>query len=403
MANRFGRPGTASWPLYCCALIVAASVMVCSSGPDAAELNVSGQVYQQLGYSENIRLSTDNENDSALSITAGSVELRIRDTDFTIGLDGEASQYIYFQESDINTDNEYVRGFVEKESRRALLGAEASFRRDTSIVDQLDAGGERELDDERRLTFSIGPWFEYQLAPRTRLISRGQYRKREYPGSDRINFSFWNGNVGAHHSLTRRLTAGGDLSASYFDSKRQESSFVSPQAFLGYDYAERLNLSLSAGPSVTFTDTQRQTAAGLQSESDTTYGYAVGAGADLELGERTDVSLLLSRRVEPGGDDGEVAETTRLRAQLQRRLSRHLRFDLSTTLQRRVGVGDFSTFEDRNDAIVEPRLRWALTEQVDLSMIYRFRYRKFDDGDDASANALFLRLSYDVPNQRWNL
>jgi hypothetical protein len=382
-------------------LLVGGLALVQAQGTIAAEWSVSGQVYQQLGYSDNIRLQTEDEASSALSVTAGSVNLRGRTPSLELGLDGEADLYRYFEESDLDTDNELVRGFVTRTGERGHYGLEASFRRDTDIVSFLDAGGERGLDDERRHTFAVSPTFDYLLSPLTQVTGRAEYRKRLYPETDdRIDYSLWSGSLGWHRLVTRRTSLGANLYGSSFDSSRQEAVFLSPQAFVGYEYTDRIDFQFAAGPSFVTTDTQRATAGGLESDSDSSMGYAFDGAAIVQATETTEVQVALSRLLEPGGDDGEAVESTRLRGTVVQRLTPHLRLQLDGVVQRKTAIGDETGFEDRNDASLEPRLRWSLTDQVEVSLNYRLRYREFDQGDDAVSNAVFLRLSYDFPEYK---
>jgi hypothetical protein len=367
----------------------------------AAEWSASGQVYQQLGYNDNIRLSTDDESSSAVSITAGSLNLRGETPILQLGLDGEADIYHYFEEDDLNTNNQYLRGFVTRQHPRGEYGIEGSFRRDSDIVSFLDSGGDRTLDDERRHTFNIAPSFTYLLSPLSQVQGTAGYTRRTYPDSDtRIDYSLWNGNAGWNRLVTRRTSLGANLYTSYFDSSRQEATFLSPQGFVGYKYAERLDLQFSAGPSIIWTDTQRSTATGLEDESDTSLGYAVDSRAIYDATETTELQVAFSRLLEPSGDSGEATESTRLRGTMIQRLTPYLRFQLDGVAQRKTAVGDDTGFDDRDDLELQPRLRWSLTEEVELSINYRLRYRQFDEGDDATSNAFFVRLSYDFPEYR---
>jgi hypothetical protein len=381
------------------ALLAAAAWLLAGPVARAAEWTVGGRVYQQLGYNDNIRLRTDNERDSAISVTAGEVELRRRTPTLLMGLDAGADGLVYFNESNLNTTNQLLRGLIEGQGQRSTYGLDVSLRRDSDIVDQFD-GSDVELDDRRRTTFAVGPSFSYLVTRRDRFVADGRYTYRNFDDDDRPNFDIAGGSVGWRRQLTRRLIGGAQLYGSHFDSARQQATFVSPQLYLGYAAEERIDLSFAVGPSFVEAETQRPTAAGLRDFDDSEVGYAIDSRLRWAATATTDLEVALTRLLEPSGSDGEATETTRLRGTLVQRLTRNLRFQLDTTLQRRTAVGDDTGFQDRDDVAVQPRLRWALTEDLEASINYRWRYRDFDDGGDAVANAVFVRLTYELPERR---
>ena len=235
-----------------CALLAAAAM--CLPPPAAAaEYSIGGQVYGQAGYNDNIQLSADDERASGIGILAGEVNLKIRTPALELGIDGAADIYRYSEESDLDTDNELIRGFVRGTTPRATYGFEASFRRDSELTDQFSATGP-ELASDRRDTILVAPSFVYLVTPRDSLVANASFQRESFPNSDEVDSDLWGGALGWRRQATRRTTVGGQISTSLFDSSNEELIQVSPQTYIGYHLEDRIEMSLSIGPSWIRTD-----------------------------------------------------------------------------------------------------------------------------------------------------
>jgi hypothetical protein len=205
--------------------------------------------------------------------------------------------------------------------------------------------------------------------------------------------------LGWRRQATRRATVGGQLGTSLFDSSNEQSIQVSPQTYLGYRLEDRIDLSLSIGPSWIRTD---QTGAAQESRRAGTsdaLGFAAEGRMELALTRDTEASVGLARGLDQSGEDGSAVERTRVDAAVSHQLTGRLRLQLEGLAQRRSGLGDNSG-DDTVDVEIGPLLRHKVTERIELGLGYRWRHTARDDGGNASSSAVFLRLTYVLPTAR---
>jgi hypothetical protein len=384
MRARCGRPG---WALGALVLAAAAPAW-------PAEYSIGGRVSAQVGYNDNVDLSVDDEQGSGSGILAGEANFRVRTPATELGIDAAADVLRYTDASDQDTDNQRLRAFAQRSTPRSTYGLEASYRRDSESVDQFDASG-NELDTNRRETFRLAPSFSHRLTPRDSLVASASYQRRDNSAEDQVDSDLWGGTLGLRRLATRRTTLGGQVNVSYFESDDQESWQVGPQAFVGYRLEDRIDLTLSVGPSWIRTDETVQSPLGQRSETTDEFGLTVDGRVDWRATATTDVSVALLRGLDQGGAGGEATERTRLSASVDHRLTRRLRLSVDGAAQRRSDLGDDGG--DTDDFELGPRLRYALTERTELSIGYRWRYRDTESDGDAMSNAVFFRVAYAIP------
>ena len=378
--------------------LLAATIICLPQAAVAAEYTIGGLVYGQIGYEDNVLLSETDRVDSGLGIVAGEVNLRMRTPALEFGIDGTADLYRYADARDLDTDNQFIRGFFRGTTPRADYGIEASFRRDSDQIDQFSATG-RELDTDRRETTVVAPSFSYRLTRLDRFVADAEYRRQTYPSGDQIDSDLWGGTLGWRRQATRRITVGGQISTNLFDSDDEESIQVSPQVYLGYELQDRAELSLAFGPSWIRNEQTIPTRRDQGTETSDEFGYAIDGQLAMAVTRSTKVSFGVSRGLDQNGEDGTAVEATRVNAWVGQQLTGALELQLSGTAQRRSGLGD-NTGDDLVDVALGPQLLIQLTERAGLSLGYTWRYRDPDDDASASSNAIFMRLTYVIPPYR---
>jgi hypothetical protein len=173
------------------------------------------------------------------------------------------------------------------------------------------------------------------------------------------------------------------------------------QGVVQYALGPRLQIDARLGPSIVNTKTDLQTAVGRIDESDTNLAYSADVGIRWDATSRTETSLRFLRAVEPSGGGSEVVERSIVTLSLTHDLTRHLSFFADAYLQRDQSVSGDDESQDRDYVRLEPGLRWARSERVDLSARYRFRYQTQQEGGrDVTSNAFLVRLEVDVPDLR---
>jgi opacity protein-like surface antigen len=386
-----------------------ALLALAAGGAGAAEWTVEPRIAQELGYDDNIALDTERDDSGGfVSSTRAGVRLGGRSPVLDLRLDAALTYNDYRQADQGSSDAEEARAEAIRHGQRTDAGLILGFRRDSEIIDFLDDTGERQRTNNPRYTYWATPYVTHKATPRDRLDAALSWRRRDggddgdrVLGTDSgVDFTTWSGNAGWRRSATRRTTLGLDLYGSYYDSSRQESVIGSPRLFVGYRYAERVDLSLAAGPGVARTETDEPGGR----RSDTQLTYTLDGIATLRLGPVTTLVANASHYLEPSSDDGEVRRTGRLNVALSHRLAPRLRLDAAGLGQQQSGVSGAGG-DDRTFVQASAGLAYELTQRLDATLRYRVRYEHFSGGDgqggdDATSNAVLVGLSYDFPALR---
>jgi opacity protein-like surface antigen len=371
---------------------LAAAMALAPGAGMAAEWYAAPRVSQDLGYDDNVRLDSEDAEGAVTSISRVGGTLGARTPTLDLRLDAELVYTAYPGGGPAATDAEYVSGgFTRQASPRTSYGLTGSFVRDTSIDDVLDDTGERQRNDDPRYTFGLTPFLSHELTPLDTGSLSASWRRREDTGDDGVDYTTLSSQVGWLRTVSRRLRLGGNLYGNYYDSDRQESWLVSPRVSAGYSGNEVLDLDLSLGPSLSRTETSRDDA-GVSEGSETQLGFTADGTASLRLGPVTSAALTLSHYLEPAGDTGDASETSRAAFSLRHRLAPRLSADANLLAQRQRRVQS-DTGDDRDFFEAGAGLAYALTERLDLGLLYRWRHESGDDGD-ATSNAVFVTLAY---------
>jgi opacity protein-like surface antigen len=386
-------------------LAMAMQLGAVASPAGAAEWYLEPRIAQDLGYDDNIGLDAERDDSGGLvSSTRAALGLGGRSPVLDLRLDAALTYNDYRRADESSSHIVNLRGEAIRHGPRTDLGLILGFLRDSSIDDFLDDTGRRRRTNQERYTYTATPYVTHLATPRDRLNAALTWRTRDggqddeqLSGTDSgVDFTTWSGNAGWRRTVTRRTTLGLELYGSHYDSSIQESANLSPRAFVGYRYEERVDLSLAAGPGVSRTETDER---GGGTRSETQLSYTLDGTARIRLGEVTDLTLNASHYLEPSGDQGEVRQTGRVSATLGHRLTQRLRLDLAGLGQQQREVGGVG--DDRVFVQASAGLAYELTPRLDLGLRYRLRYERFggdsEGGDDATSNALFLGISYDFP------
>jgi len=443
------------------AALAVVALLVPAAPAAPAEWYARSRLSLQTGYDSNIRLQPDDEKSAFVVTPSPQLLLGARTRNLDLKLDTRADFVRYLGESDLNSNNQYVEGTGTWTGQRSAFTLGGSFIRDTSTDDDTDESGQRNLGSERRVTGSIDPSFSYRLTPRQTLILSGSYERRIYPDAqgasqgvlegtafvgggtvvasngaiedaltgqsgNRQNYDQLTGQMFWQYALTPRTVVGGGPSILYLSQPRQKLTQGSLQALVQHTLTPRLKIDARGGPSIVVTDSKLQESSSVlaiqtingapvlgtettffeESDSSTTLGYVADVGLTWLVTPRTDLALRFARSVAPSGSEGEAVNRDEASLRLDHDVTRTVGlFVLAAWLNQgnvssKAGNNEGSD-GDRTTIRFEPGVRWSLTPELDLSLRYRLRYREFDStGDDATSNAVFLRLDLKLPDLR---
>jgi hypothetical protein len=436
-----------------------AAALAAPAPAQAAEWYARSRLSLETGYDDNVRLSADDETDAFETTLSPRFVLGGRSQALEVQLDTRLDFTRYWDEPDLDTDDQFLRLQTTYTGRRATLGLAGSFERDTATDDD-DDDGRQQLGSERRVSGGVAPTLRYTLSPRHSLELAGGVDRRIYPdaqgassgvldgrgvvaqglgvvqadngaiddalsGDRDSRQNYWRYSLGLTwlYQLQPRTALGLGPSFLYLDQPRQELALASLQGLVRHALTPRLTLDGRAGPSVALTDSRLQrssTRSGFfevdpgvfvpateftfteEHEEETTLGFVADAGLAWQATRRTDLTLRLSRQIEPSGSEGEAVTRDRVSLGLDHELSRTVAFFLNTSWLRQGAVSsDTGDDGDRTTIRFEPGIRWSLTPDLDLTLRYRLRYREFESTDqDATSNAVLLRLDLKLPDLR---
>jgi opacity protein-like surface antigen len=373
------------------ALLLAATALPADAG---AEWYLRSSIGQNLGYDDNIDLDGTDQDGGLTATTSLGGTLGTRTPTLDLSLAGRVDYTAYaLTDRSAGHNEEIALDSVRFASPRTRFGLSAGARRDTSQQDVLEDTGGRRRNDEPLYTVTLTPFAVHQLTPLDSLNASASWRRRLATGEGDEDFTTLSGNLGWRRTMTRRSTLGLELYGNRIDASNQQSVIVSPRLYLGYRYEERLDLSLSLGPSVSWTETDQSGGSG-----GTRYGVTVDGALAAQLTPTTTATVALSHYLEPAGTTGDVSETSRISLGLGQQLTRRLRLDAGGLAQRQTSVTTGSG-GDRDFLQASAGLSYALSERLDLGASYRLRHEQGDD--DATSNAVFVSVSYRLPEYRW--
>ena len=367
-------------------------------------------------YDDNIRLSTENFEDSGFANVA-LVQARlsnITERSLVAGVVGISYVDYAKTEGTDDTDNQFLQFILQRDYERGSIGATVSANRDsvfryrgildtnfdpqstTEVDDQLNDLGNNVDDLDRAVTrqqlertlVNISPNATYNLNQRTEAVLRYQYYEAKFDDETLARL------FGAQDTKSHRVTVG---------------------------LRRRLN-------EVTSTDIN---VSAIKFEPDRNPGsdaYEVKFGIQRDISERTRIRVTLgANRVAPDvgdDDDGysgrlEVTHTTtrgRLRASIGRDLYpsaygsilesdtlqagyRHQfspRFSGSLTVR---GISSNSqqtnSSQNRDYAQLSPEISWAMTENWHVTAGYEYTWNDREaESSDAQSNSVFISLQY---------
>ncbi len=387
-------------------LLVGVSFWPCASS--AGQWYDEPRVSLQLGYDDNVRFVERNEESSLTQKLSATTALGYRTEVTDVKAKVRADLKYYSQESDLDTDDQYLDLIAEHRSGLNLFGFDGKFIRDTSRTSELETTGRVRKSKRRHSTF-LAPSWTRTLDERNSLQLGYTFNRVLYDDSDETGLLDYYSHS-ARGSLFHDLGELTRLSATftYTHYKVQDTSSKANDYGLVFGavhaFSETFNASVAAGGRATTSEVRSEFGNRV---SDTNYGFLLNASLEKRF-ERTVLTGRAVRELRPTGS-GRLIDSRSVGLDLRHQLSERLTFLLDAKVFRNeTNNNSFNQPDDeeRTFLTINPRLRWQLTRWWGIAGSYRYRYQKYDDrNDSAKSNAFFIDLTYQWPREsvaRWS-
>lgn len=389
-----------------CTLLVGASVWPHPSG--AEQWYDAPTVSLRLGYDDNVRFVEKNEESSFSQKLSAKTGLGYRTELTDVMLKVRADLQYYSQESDLDSDDQYLDLNAKHRSGLNLFGLDGKFIRDTSRTSELETTG-RVQQSKRRYSGFLTPTWTRTLNERNSLQLGYTYNKVTYEDSDTTGLLDYYSHAARgslFHDLDEVTQLSATLTYSHYKVRATNSKANDYGIQVGATRAlsETLDASLAVGGRATTSEDRN----GFGNRvNDTNYGFLLNASLEKRF-ESTTLRGTALRELRPTGS-GRLIDSKSVGVDLRHRLSERLTFLLDTVVFR--NETNNNSFNQANDEqrtflSVQPRLRWRLTRWWDIVGSYRYRYQKYDErSDSADSNSVFVYVTYNWPREsvaRWS-
>lgn len=406
--SRAAKPGGARAIAVCLAAALGGAVGATNTW--AAEWYISGDVRQDIEYDDNIGLNLSSDDEvsdvgfqSSILANAGASTPNLN-----IRLDTRFDFTVFPNEDQLNSNDQFIVLGTDYQYGRSLWGVEGQFVHDTTRTSDVDATGLFILENKTRDVFRVGPSWSYQISPRDSVDTSATYTTVNYPSGDLRDYDQVSGSLSYTHVLSPRTQLLGSINGYYYDSNKfgsLDSQFVG--VLLGGSHAltETVRVSALVGPRVVRQDIRRSSDS--SSDKSTDVGYIADVSVNYQPSERTFFEGQYTRTTEPNSTTGALLNKDEIRLYGRYNLLEKVAIDLGA----RYFMQDIPTNntpdsdrsnQTRHYVSIQPGVTFRLLEDLSLNCHYRFRWQQYDNletdgGTRGASNAVFARLSYDLP------
>ncbi len=355
-------------------------------------------VSMQLGYDDNVQLSTDNEIETSTSNITANAEFGFRTETSNISISAKMIDERFDDHSSLNSNDQYLKFNSSLLSGLNQFGVDVGYDRVSTRTSEFDYSG-YSTSEGHRITKSVAPYWSRTLSERTSLSVNGAYSKVEYEDTGLYSSlnDYTDGSV--NMSLQRRLSERSSLqtvvSKSQYKSSTTEYDTTSVQLGLDYIFDETLSFNMLLGPSYT------------TSKSDSTSGEktdSVGKVIDFSFNKEFYLTTLSGalRSSESAGGEGKLTKNTSLSLVLRREISERTSFSLNTSVRKNESGGGI-TDNSRNRTYVyfTPKLSWKASPWWTISGSYGYKKSENTSSDEgpAESNAIYISMEYVWPRE----
>lgn len=369
-----------------------------SPGAQAAEWSAEGKLTNRFEADDNIRL-TNQSHDSAVGGTV-SPELKLghRSARFDATIDSRFDFTKFWGDEGLDTNDQRVVGDTEYRTQLGVLEVNGEFRRNSTRTSEIEDTG-RVFSNARRTSYKVGPTWTYALSQRDTIHTAGGYENTKYSTNQLTGYKQYYGSAG----WTRSFSELGQVDFTGFFSRVETDSVSNLKSNtyggqLTYAKAITQRLEVSAAAGMRHTATNFKTAPGPKRGIDTN-GFVIDASATYR-GEVSEATLSYSRSADPSGD-GRLIEKDVVRLSGKYQALQLMWLEFTGTYQESDSADEIVK-QFRRYYSVEPRLRWRVARDWDVTATYRRRTNKRRGaGGAANSNAVMVALIYRAP--KWSI
>ena len=302
-----------------------------------------------------------------------------------------------------DTDDQLFFSGANWETERSEFSVQGNYlRQSTSITEFEDTG--RVRTDERRITRSVRPRYDYLISNNTRVFVAGGYTDVEFPSADPADFNEYDlvrASSGMAYSINELNTITFTGYWQDFDVKKSinETESVGGAIRLDRILSEQWNTYLGFGyrkSNFKFVNDNGAT------ERDDDTGPVYEGGISYQKSELDLFNFTVINTLQPSSE-GNVNEQLRFNANYSRQLSPRLIGVVNGFWLENESVNNNDQDDNREAWRASVGLNYRLTESWFLTGRYRHRYQKFVDRDNSSganSNAILIGIRLDGRNKR---
>jgi hypothetical protein len=360
----------------------------------ATEWSIEGRANQRFEFDDNIRLRTTDVETAWGGVFSPEMDLRRRSELWDVTLNTKLA-FSRFNDDSLNYEDQFVKLNSGYRTELGTLGLEGKLIRDTTLTSEVTDTGRLD-ENARRESYNFSPSWSYTLSPRDNFTLSAGWTVVDYHTSSLTDYRFLLGSG----SWTRSLTEVHELDATVFTTHYKtiegddlERQMYAGEAGLNWIFSERFQARLAGGPRYIRTDVSG-------SDGDGDFGFILDASASYQFDERTILEAGAARSVEPSGE-GTTFERDTLELSVKHDLSPRLLLGLEALYLENEDTGD-DRVGDRKYYSIQPRIRWRLAQDWDLTASYRYRAQKSRGSVSwADSNSVLMTVTYRSP--KWVL
>ncbi len=372
----------------------------------ALEWSFSPAVKATALYNDNLFLTIDSTEETAGVEIAPHADFAVRAPAWGLGGRAELRSTYYSNSIYEDTEDQILNLSYNGARERSRWLVNAAYTRDSTLESELSRTG---IVNERRQSVlrSLAPTFSYDLIESAALNLSYNLVDVSYSDSADANlrdYTTHTGTVGISYTLTERDQLSFTLAYTDYETENADvqSDLYVAQVGLDHIFTETLRANLSVGARRTETTVEAFTPIlpiGFTQITTTEESDGLIVAGSLEQQFRPDVlwRANVSRNITPTGRGGLV-QTDQLGLEVRHEWSPRLSGSFNAALYNTEGVEEVLADLDRRFFSLGPRLRYALSERLSMDGFYQYAEQRFEVSDnDASANAVYLTLTYEWP------
>jgi hypothetical protein len=379
--------------IFCLPILLALFIPFSSHFVDAAEVKVTPKITVSGSYNDNIFFTSHDKVSSSIVTTSPGLDVDYETLLSKLSLNADVDILKYLDESDLDRNNQYYRLSGEHQfQERWTTSANFNYFRDTTLNSYLQETG-RAIDRVQRDFLEADGRVSYAISQMTGISTHYRYQNAKYEDNVFSDYDSHYATLNLYHNLKNerdKLTIG----PSYYHRSSDVSDLDAIALNLGWnrDWTEITKSKASIGARHTNVE-----------KDDGTTNDNWGARASLAitstgLASMTTFQYFHDLRTTVDGEDVNVD---------------NIYFDYSHLFTERFGAGidgrlvfsyklysQQSNINDTRLYWVEPRLFYRLTENLNLSLRYRYQnnVEMRDEGDvTRERNTVWLQLGYGLP------